>query len=196
MRRQTEIQENSTAGVEAGHMLHPGCLPVHFQQRLESRPGTASLPADIHLDRENAIINRRIAGVPITVVVPTSVFDGVMVRIVPGNEPGDIVATLILKHSDPALSITLAETSSSDDLATLWSRWAQTLNLPMLVCDLGGKVKPIEAFEAVPSAAPAPRRKMRMLTGRRPRFLNRRQVGRAQQGKSSFAHEREIIARS
>ena len=177
-------------------MLHPGSLPLRFQQRLESRPGTPSLPADIYLDRENAVINRRIGGVPITVVVPTQVFDGVMVRIVPGEAPGDIVATLILKHPDRALSVTLAETSSSDDLAVLWSRWAQTLNLPMLVCDLGGKVKPIDAFQAVPTSVPAPRRKLRMLTGRRPRFLNRRHVGTVQNATINFGHEREIIARS
>ncbi|MEM5580971.1 hypothetical protein WNZ15_00810 [Roseibium sp. AS2] len=54
---------------------------------------------------------------PVKVVVPVQGFDGVMVRIVPGAAPGDILATLILKHPDSALSITLAETEHSDDLA-------------------------------------------------------------------------------
>ena len=177
-------------------MPHPGCLPVNFEQRLESRPGTPSLPAEIFLDRDRAVIKRRVAGVPVTVVVPANGFDGVMVRIVPGAVPGEIVAALILKHPDSALSITLAETEKSDDLATLWSRWAQTLNLPMLVCDLGGKVKPIEAFSAIPAASPAPRRKLRLLTGRRPRFLNKRVAGK--RGPSTVCHgtEREIIART
>mgnify|MGYP000162147246 CR=1 FL=1 len=177
-------------------MPHPGCLPAHFQQRLESRPGTPSLPADIFLDRDKAVIKRRIAGVPVTVVVPANGFDGVMVRIVPGAAPGEIVAALILKHPDNALSITLAETDTSDELAVLWSRWAQTLNLPMLVCDLGGKVKPIEAYSAMPAANPAPRRKLRLLTGRRPRFLNKRNVGRTGLIAECHANEREIIARN
>lgn len=183
-------------GTGTHSMPHPGCLPVNFEQRLESRPGTPSLPADIFLDRDKAVIKRRVAGVPVTVVVPASGFDGVMVRIVPGDAPGEIVAALILKHPDSALSITLAETEKSDDLAVLWSRWAQTLNLPMLVCDLGGKVKPIEAFSAVPASKPAPRRKLRLLTGRRPRFLNKRVSGIRTCDLICHANEREIIART
>jgi uncharacterized protein DUF6101 len=196
LRRQTEIQETETTGSDQLALPHPGCLPVQFQQRLESRPGTTSLPADIYLDGEKAIIKHRVAGVPVKVVVPANGFDGVMVRIVPGDAPGDIVAALILKHPDDGLSITLAETEKSDDLAVLWSRWSQTLNLPMLVCDLGGKVKPIEAYSAVPVASPAPRRKMRLLTGRRPRFLNKRRTGDHTATTVTFANEREIIART
>lgn len=196
MRRQTEKQELQTTGSGPQSAPLPGCLPARFEQRLESRPGTPSLPAEIFLDRDKAIIKRRVAGVPVTVVVPTEGFDGVMVRIVPGENPGDIVAALILKHPDSALSITLAETETSDELAALWSRWAQTMNLPMLVCDLGGKVKPIEAFSAMPAAQPAPRRKFALLTGRRPRFLNRRAVGKTDQPAVCHGREREIIARS
>ncbi|MCK7610715.1 DUF6101 family protein [Roseibium sediminicola] len=196
MRRQTEQQETSATGTGIATMPQPGCLPVRFEQRLESRPGTPSLPAEIFLDRDRAVIKRRVAGVPVTVVVPAQGFDGVMVRIVPGAAAGEIVAALILKHPDSALSITLAETNHSDDLAVLWSRWAQVFNLPMLVCDLGGKVKPIEAFSAVPTAKPTPRRKLRLLTGRRPRFLNRRQPGRTAEATKVHANEREIIARS
>ena len=66
----------------------------------------------------------------------------------------------------------------------------------MLVCDLGGKVKPIEAFSAMPTAQPTPRRKLRLLTGRRPRFLNRRMPGKKAAAPAVHANEREIIARS
>lgn len=196
LRRQTEIQEMVATGAGAQAMPHPGCLPAHFEQRLETRPGAPSLPAEIFLDRDRAVIKRRVAGVPVTVVVPAQGFDGVMVRIVPGAAPGEILAALILKHPDSALSITLAETEKSDDLAVLWSRWAQVFNLPMLVCDLGGKVKPIEAYSAVPAAKPAPRRKLRLLTGRRPRFLNRRLPGKREPAATVHANEREIIART
>lgn len=155
-----------------------------------------ALPAEIILDRDKVIIKRRLAGVPVRVVAAISAFDGVMVRIVPGEAPGEIAASLILKHPDSALSITLAERAGSDDLAVLWSRWAQTLNLPMLVCDLGGDVKPIDAYSATPAGGPSPRRKLRLLTGRRPRFLNKRQPGRPAAACSMFINEREIIARS
>jgi hypothetical protein len=196
LRRQTEQQAPNATGSNAETILHPGCLPVRFEQRLECRPGTPSLPAEIYIDRTRVIIKRRIAGVPVRVIVPANGFDGVMVRIVPGAAPGNITAALILKHPDSALSITLAETENSDELAVLWSRWAQTLKLPMLVCDLGGEVKPIDAFCATPAANPAPRRKLRLLTGRRPRFLNRRIPGTVTAAPAVFGHEREIIART
>ncbi|MEM9030898.1 MAG: DUF6101 family protein [Pseudomonadota bacterium] len=196
MRRQTEQQVPAAAGSNAETQLHPGCLPVQFTQRLESRPGTPSLPADIFLDQTRVVYKRRVAGVPVNVVVPITGFDGVMVRIVPGQMAGSIVTALILKHPDSALSITLAETENSDELAILWSRWAHTLKLPMLVCDLGGDVKPIDAYSATSSDRPAPRRKLRLLTGRRPRFLNKRSTGRKDATAANFAHEREIIART
>jgi hypothetical protein len=196
LRRQTEIQETTATGTGNTTLPDPGSLPVRFEQRLECRPGTPSLPAEIFLDRDKAVINRRVAGVPVKVVVPVQGFDGVMVRIVPGAAPGEILAALILKHPDNALSITLAETEQSDDLAVLWSRWAQAFNLPMLVCDLGGKVKPIEAYRALPAARPAPRRQLRMLTGRRPRFLNKRTPGRPAEATAVHRNEREIIART
>lgn len=176
--------------------LNPGSLPLHFQQRLASPPGSVSMPADICLNRASTVIKRRIGGVPVTIAVPTNAFDGVMARIVPVDAPGLVTASLILKHPDEALSITLVETHAPEDLATLWTQWAKVLNLPMLVCDLGGKVKPIEAYQAAPSARPAPRRRMRLLTGRRPRFLNRRHTGRSCSRLPSFQNEREIIART
>ncbi|WP_434053311.1 MAG: DUF6101 family protein [Roseibium sp.] len=196
MRHQTEQQVPAATGNDAETQLHPGCLPVQFTQRLESRPGTPSLPADIFLDETRVVYKRRVAGVPVNVVVPVSGFDGVMVRIVPGQTAGSVVTALILKHPDSALSITLAETEHSDELAILWSRWAHTLKLPMLVCDLGGDVKPIDAYSATSSDQPAPRRKLRLLTGRRPRFLNKRSTGRHVETTANFAHEREIIART
>jgi hypothetical protein len=66
----------------------------------------------------------------------------------------------------------------------------------MLVCDLGGEVKPIDAYSATPAAKPAPRRKLRLLTGRRPRFLNKRLPGSMPLSPANFGHEREIIART
>lgn len=195
MRRQTEHQMTPATGDETTLALNPGCLPLQFQQKLPSRPGSVSMPADIFLDRSNTIIKRRVGGLPVTIAVPMHVFDGVMARIVPGDAPGQVVASLILKHPDDALSITLVETHTPDDMANLWSNWARVLNLPMLVCDLGGKVKPIEAYQAVPASGPSPRRKMRLLTGRRPRFLNRRRTGQISADLPIFNNEREIIAR-
>ncbi|SHL45282.1 DUF6101 family protein [Roseibium suaedae] len=154
-------------------------------------------PVDVHLDRTSVSITRHQAGAEnATVVLPVQSFCGVMVQITPGSTPGAIRAKLILKHTDPQLSVLLADTERAEQLAAAWPAWASALELPMLVCDLGGRVKPIEAYSANPAGQPAPRRKLALLTGRRPRFLVRRQRGAKEASLTVHRDEREIIARS
>jgi len=152
--------------------------------------------SDIYLDRTQAIVKRRSAGVPLTVVVPMSMFDGVMVSVMPGESFGTVRAMLVLRHRDPALCITLAETDTPELLSTVWPAWSKHLGLPMLVCDLSGNVQPIEAFSVRQDAPPAPRRKLALLTGRRPRFLTRRKTGNGTAAVPVYRGEREISARS
>ncbi len=153
------------------------------------------MPGDIYLDAAQVIVKRRSAGVPLTIVVPMSMFEGVMVSVVPGDSFGTVKATLSLRHRDPALCIPLAETTSPESLSTIWTAWARRLGLPMLVCDLGGNVQPIEAYSVKREAPPAPRRRLPLLTGRRPRFLVRRITGRPAETMKIHSREREIIAR-
>ncbi|NVK34443.1 MAG: hypothetical protein HWE23_08175 [Rhodobacteraceae bacterium] len=131
---------------------------------------------------------------PSTLVIPIHQFEGVVVHIQGADEPGAVVARLILKHSDPQLSLLLSETDKPELLAQSWPAWAEALGLPMLVWELGGMIKPIEAYSARPSCAPHPRRKLPLLTGRRPRFLVRRPVGRSAADATVYQGEREIIA--
>ncbi len=196
MRRQAATEAATAKGSGTQFVLDPAALPLRFEQRLAPTFSGCPLPADISLDKDSAVIKRRIAGVPLTVCVPINKFDGIMVRIVPAGETGAVIATLILKHPDSALSITLAETRDPNCLASIWTAWAKALDLQMLVCDLGGDVKPIDAYSAKPAAEPAPRRKLAQLTGRRPRFLTKRRVPAATAVLANHGREREIIARN
>lgn len=54
--------------------------------------------------------------------------------------------SLILKYLDDVFLIMLVEIYILDDMVNLWSNWVCVLNLLMLVCDFGGKVKLIEVY--------------------------------------------------
>ena len=198
MGRQTAYEAATDAGASTGFPLDPGRLPLTFH----SRAGTFSASShevhevEINLDRERVMINPVAASAPVGTVVPVNAFDGVMVQVAPADQNGTVCAKLILKHPDEGLSVLLAETGNPEELAAIWPAWSKSLGLPMLVCDLGGKVKPIEAYSARPSSCPAPRRKLALLTGRRPRFLVRRKTGSEKTLRMVHRGEREIIART
>ncbi|EFO34494.1 conserved hypothetical protein [Roseibium sp. TrichSKD4] len=193
MRRQTAHSE--ATGLEPGYkvLLEPGSIPLNFNQKNSG----SSEDTQVYLDQDAAIFERTQNDLPLTVVVPMHLFEGVMVQVLPGEAPGEVIASLILKNKDPELSITLAETSQPEAFSRLWPEWSRALKLPMLVCDVAGDIKPIEAYSAKQDAPPAPRRRLAMLTGRRPRFLVKRAFTTQSSG-SMYVHrdEREIIARS
>lgn len=193
MRRQTAHSE--ATGLEPGYriFLNPGSMPHNFTQQMQG----CDQPAQVYLDRDTVIIKRRANGLPLTLVVPVHMFEGIVVTVLPGDVPGTVLASLTLKHKDPAISLVLAETVQPEAFSTLWPEWSKLLALPMLVCDINGDIKPIEAYSARPAATPTPRRKLAMLTGRRPRFLVKREIGKHREGYPVIhRHEREIIARN
>ena len=198
MVRQTATQAVTNTGAGRDYLPDPGCLPATFQTDVETVAGAACRLAqvEVHVNRKSVTISRSaqqdIAGVEI----PVSQFAGVMVQVAPADQNGTVSAKLVLKHQDAGLSPVLAETNRPEDLAAIWPAWSKALGLPMLVCDLGGKIKPIDAFSAKPATSPAPRRRLALLTGRRPRFLVRRKTGSAIASADVYRDEREIIART
>ncbi|MBO0345873.1 DUF6101 family protein [Roseibium limicola] len=198
MGRQTATDRTIGIGAGVQRTLDPGCLPVRFESHLAmegARAGQANR-CEVVLSNRDVTISTHNGPANGSVVVPIQSFAGVMVQITPGITPGCVTARLVLKHFDPALSVVLIETDQPEGLALSWPAWAESLNLPMLVCDTGGSVKPIEAFSAKPKSPPAPRRKMALLTGRRPRFLVRRRCGSKDRAQVVYRGERELISRT
>lgn len=198
MRRQTATDRALDTGAGSTRLPDPGHLPAVFQSYSPGHPDGAdtAVSAEVHLDKTNVCINRPQLGETKSLIVPVSAYAGVMVQIQAADQAGAVVARLILKHAEPQFCVVLIETDRPELLATSWPAWASALGLPMLVCDTGGAVKPIEAFSARPAATPYPRRKLALLTGRRPRFLVRRQTGAKAENLQVFQGEREIIART
>ncbi len=176
----------------------PGQLPTEFRTTLypDERGNVAASPVVVRMDGQTVSVDLIGEESPTTLIAPIHSYAGVMVEINATGAPGAVVARLVLKHTDPQLSVVIAETCQPEQLATSWPSWASALSLPMLVCDTGGSVKPIEAYSVRPGGVPHPRRKLALLTGRRPRFLVRRRCGGSPEDRPVIRGEREIIARS
>ncbi len=169
--------------------IDPNALPARYQVPTE----TGALDASVYLDRRGVVLKRRLSGVPLTLSLPHSAYDGIVVRLVFGA--AGLTASVLLSHRDPALCLPLATCRSVEEAAEDWRRWCEILSLPMLVTEADGTVSKIGHVVSVPIGEPQPRRRNGLLTRRRPRFLVRRKPGAAGP-MPVLAGWREIIARS
>jgi hypothetical protein len=156
-------------------------------------PGAAgAAETSVYLDRRGVVVKRRLSGLPLTLSLPHSAYDGVAVRLSSSAE-GDLTACVELAHRDPDLTLPLAVHNSVEDAAEDWRLWCDVLHLPMLIVEADGKVMKLGPSEQVPVGLPNPRRRNATLSRRRPRFLVRRRPGLAGE-MPVLSGWREIIA--
>lgn len=199
MSRQTAHQDATAKGSGRTARLDPAQMPHRFASRSVTQAGRVDpTPLDVYIDRQQVIVKRRLAGLPLTLVQPVGVFLGVFAEVAPGATPGTLSARIGLRHRDPAMSIELAASDKLEDLAADWCAWGEALGLPLLLVEPDGKISRIEKPEDESVSMPMvpPRRRVAALTARRPRFLVRRKPGRPATAGPLYRGEREIIARN
>jgi hypothetical protein len=93
------------------------------------------------------------------------------------------------------LSVPLLVADDLDDVAADWRAWADAYRLPMLLIEADGIARTLEESlgAAIKALPPQERRKGRVSTMRRPRFLARRKAGNL--GLRLVIDGQEIIAR-
>ncbi|MER9060685.1 DUF6101 family protein [Mesorhizobium sp. M0663] len=132
------------------------------------------------IDQRGAVIRRTLgmSGVPAIIALPANAFRGVAARAMEDPD-GNVTVTLELLHNDPMLSVPLLVADDLDDVAADWRAWADAYRLPMLLIEADGIARTLEeSLGAAIKALPAQdRRKGRVSTMRRPRFLARRRAG-------------------
>lgn len=175
--------------------VDPFTLPVRYSAKLAG-PASATTPA-VYLDREQAIIKRRLGGIPTTLSTPVSAFRGVAVRMTGDPETGAVRTVVELMHRDPAMSLPLVvveDLGDGEDVAADWQAWGRALGLPLLIVEADGSVRaPLEQLGSLVVGEAKSRRAPSSLTGRRPRFLKRRKTGFNTEAGTLAG--REIIAR-
>ena len=149
------------------------------------------------IDQRGAVIRRQLAmsGIPAIIALPARVFRGVAARAMEDGD-GNVTVTLELLHDDPMLSVPLLVADDLDDVAADWRAWAAAYRLPMLLIEADGVARTLEESlgVAIKTAPPLDRRKGRISTTRRPRFLARRRTGDL--GLRLVIGGEEIIARA
>jgi hypothetical protein len=131
------------------------------------------------IDQRGAVIRRllEMSGVPAIIALPANAFRGVAARAM--DPDGNVTVTLELLHNDPMLSVPLLVADDLDDVAADWRAWADAYRLPMLLIESDGVARTLEESlgAAIKTLPPQDRRKGRVSTTRRPRFLARRRAG-------------------
>ncbi|TIS54407.1 MAG: hypothetical protein E5W91_26990 [Mesorhizobium sp.] len=132
------------------------------------------------IDQRGAVIRRtlQMSGVPAIIALPANAFRGVAARAMEDPD-GNVTVTLELLHNDPMLSVPLLVADDLDDVAADWRAWADAYRLPMLLIEADGVARTLEESlgAAIKALPPQDRRKGRVSTMRRPRFLARRRAG-------------------
>jgi hypothetical protein len=132
----------------------------------------------VRLDSDNVHIARVVAGVSMNVTVATSAYRGVALRVVGARDDG-FTYEIRLVHADPDLCVALAQVDDDLEIQAEWRLWARVLGLPALVERVEGRDEPdCPLLGRVAVRPAAPRRRGKVITSRRARFLTRRKVGR------------------
>jgi hypothetical protein len=169
--------------------LDPHSLPVRYAANDAAADGQTR---DIELHRERVVLRRSVGGMRMAFNMPLTAFNGVALRMMPGEG----AVAVVLAHDDPGLVLPLHITDEADEAFTEWHDWAETFGLPLLVEDEVGFRKALPQLGEIQAGRPRPRRRRRSgLKGRRPAILLRRMVGRMSDASPVHRGEREIIAR-
>jgi hypothetical protein len=129
----------------------------------------------VSLDHEFVRIDRQVAGLTMTVNVPTFSYRGIVLRACRQPEEASARYQIELCHDDHQLCAVLHEATDDQDVIALWRAYGRRLSLRLLVEDREGRLQPVEGLV---TGHASERRMGSAVRGRRPRFLVKRQPGR------------------
>lgn len=180
------------AGSGRALRLDPFALPVRFPARDAGADGQMR---QIELDRDRVVLRRDVRGMRMKIRLPVDAFIGITLVLA---EDGSPVASIILDHSDPALSIPLLERAPADEALLMWRAWGRVLELSLWQRDATGDVRQIRAGRRTLQTDKeiVRRRRRSAIRKRRPSILMRRKPGRHIGLSAVHRGEREIIARN
>jgi len=189
------MRSGGCAGSGRALRLDPFGLPVRFSASDAAADG---LVRDVELHRERVVLRRSLHGMRMALNMPVAAFDGISLRLVPGEGGAEDVLAIVLKHSVPALTLPLFVTSQPDEALAEWRAWSQVLGVPLLLAEQGAASRAPNAqlVGQLQIERPRPRRRRRSaLKNRRPSILLRRGHGKITKSTPVHRGEREIFAR-
>src|SRR5208282_36583 len=175
--------------------LDPFSLPVRFEAADEAADERLRV-VDLH--RERVVVRRSVRGMRMALNLPLSAFRGVAIRLTGKVDEPPTAIAVVLEHGDPALSLPLFSSITSDDIVAEWQSWGRVLGLPLLVAERDGSLRePFTRLGLLRIEAPTWRRRRRTaIARRRPSILLRRRAAEPANIPAVHRGEREIIARN
>ena len=145
--------------------LDPFSLPVRFAAADEAADERLCI-VDLH--RERVVLRRSVRGMRMAVNLPVAAYRGVAIRLSGdiGKPPRTI--SVVLEHTDPALSLPLFCSSEADEIVAEWQSWSRVLGLPLLIRESDGTLRePFARLGRLRIEAPTWRRRRRSAVARR-----------------------------
>jgi hypothetical protein len=188
------MRSGGCAGSGRALRLDPFGLPVRFDASDAVADGQVR---DVELHRERVVLRRSLRGIRMALNIPVAAFDGVSLRLVPGEGGAEDALAVVLKHRDPALTLPLFVTLQPDEALAEWRAWSQVLGVPLLLAEQNADARVANAqLGELHIERPRPRRRRSALKKRRPSILLRRGHGKITKATPVHRGEREIIARN
>lgn len=117
------------------------------------------------------------SGVTVKIKVPVDEYVGVAV-ITAISEEGELSSSIELVHDDDELNYRVFTEIGNTNVVAEWQNWGRKLRLPLFIKAGDGKLMPYsQRVSGVVVGDEQSRRKLSVVSDRRPRFLNRRSPG-------------------
>jgi len=174
--------------------LDPFGLPVRFSATDTTADGRLR---DVELHRERVVLRRSVRGMRMALNMPIAAFDGISLSLLPCEGAVTDILAVMLKHSDPALTLPLFLTSQPHEALAEWRAWSEVLGMPRVLAKKHLASASIAHLGQLHIERPRPRRRRRSaLKARRPSILLRLGFVTITDATPVHRGEREIIARN
>ena len=174
--------------------LDPFGLPVRFSATDTTADGRLR---DVELHRERVVLRRSVRGMRMALNMPIAAFDGISLSLLSREGAVTDILAVMLKHSDPALTLPLFLTSQPHEAWAEWRAWSEVLGMPRVLAERRSTSFSIAHLGQLHIERPRPRRRRRSaLKARRPSIPLRRGFGKMTEATPVHRGEREIIARN
>jgi Family of unknown function (DUF6101) len=189
-----EVGRIAAGSSRTSRRLDPFSLPVRFEAADETADERRRV-VDLH--RERVVVRRSVAGMRMALNMPVSAFRGVVIRLNQKDDAPPSAIDVVLEHGDPALSLPLFSSETTDEIVAEWQAWGRVLGLPLLVAERDGSLRePFARVGALRVEAPTWRRRRHCtIARRRPSIRLRRRAARLPDSPVVYRGEREIVAR-
>lgn len=180
------MRSGGCAGSGRALRLDPFGFPVRFSASDAAADGRVR---EIELHRERVVLRRSLAGMRMALNMPVTAFDGISLRLVPGERGAEDALAVVLEHTDPSLTLPLYLTARPDEALAEWRAWSEVLGVLLLLTDNRAGAAYAQLGQ-LGIERPRPRRRRRSaLKKRRPSILLRRGYGKVNTGSSRRARD-------